>query len=76
MIYIGSFLFPCPLHLLPDFLASLPCSALYYNTVFPSLDRRLPYTVVLLILGLAMGVVLHEEVFGDLSALGDSLRKW
>lgn len=38
--------------------------------------RRLPYTVVLLLLGLIFGVVLHEEVVGDLGLLGESLGKW
>ncbi|CAN0042863.1 unnamed protein product [Scytosiphon promiscuus] len=36
----------------------------------------LPYTVILLLLGVIFGLVLHEEVFGDMGVVGESLSRW
>ncbi|CAM9498813.1 unnamed protein product, partial [Ectocarpus sp. 12 AP-2014] len=36
----------------------------------------LPYTVILLVLGVVFGVILHEEIFGDLGVVGESLDRW
>eukprot|EP00903_Cladosiphon_okamuranus_P022319 g20525.t1 len=36
----------------------------------------LPYTVILLLLGLLFGLVLHEEWFGDMGVVGESLARW
>ncbi|CAN0256523.1 unnamed protein product, partial [Hapterophycus canaliculatus] len=36
----------------------------------------LPYTVILLLLGVIFGLVLHEEVFGDMGVVGESLTRW